>query len=383
MKTFKYLFFLILLGSLASCSTGPAENAPEDGGVSRTGEGMLLSADQQKAAGIVVEPVEERTVRQTIKANGMLDVPTQYRASVTTFVGSFVKGADKHVGEKVTRGQVLATMEGPAFIDLQQQYLESKTQLDLLQADFERQRSLSADSISSRKSFEKAKAEFERTQSVVESLRRKLMYARIDMARLESGTISPSFPVVAPISGYLTEVNARIGGFVSPGESLMEIVDLSHLHVELAVYETDAMKVKEGQQMNIWLPSRPDSVFEAEIYLVDKEFDMESRTVKVHGHFEEDQPFIVGMYVEGEIVLGETKGVAIPATAAVFAGMDRYVFLATDRGEQGVLFRPVQVKEGAESGGVLLLDAATLPQGFDKVVTKGAGYLLGEWMREE
>ena len=382
MKTYISSLIYFLLATLMACSNGPSETSAGNAEITRTEAGILLSANQQEAAGLIIQPIVEETVVQTIRTNGILDVPTQYTASVTAFLGSFVKVANKHVGEKVTKGQVLATMEGPAFIDLQQQYLENKSQLELLRGEFERQSNLSADSITSRKSFERAKAEYERTQSTFEALRQKLLYAHINMEKLEAGTINRSFPVIAPISGYLTEVNSKIGSFIAPGQSLMEIVDMSHLHVELSVYDSDAMRVKEGQKMRIWMSARPDSVFEAEIYLVDKEFDPESRTVKVHGHFEEDQPFIVGMYVEGEIVLGETKGLSIPAEAAVFADQQRYVFLAKDA-EQGTLFQAVRLEEGAESGGLLLLPAHALPAGYNKVVTKGAGYLLGEWMKEE
>lgn len=385
MNTFIKYLLVISTVAFGGCSKQTTESAPEQLTIQHEGATLFLSKRSISAIGLETEPLLEQKAAEVIKATGMFDVPTQYTATVTSFIGSFVKSADKHVGEKVKKGQVVAIMEGPEFIELQQQYLENKSTLVLLEAELRRQANLSADSISSRKTYEKAKADYERTRTTVASLRQRLQYARIDMGKLDSGEIVGSFPVVAPMSGFLTEVNARIGSYVSPGESIMEIVDLSHLHVELAVYESDAMKVREGQKMRVWAPSAPDSVFEAEIYLIDKAFDPSSRSVKVHGHIGEQkgQPnrFIVGLYVEGEILTGETAGLSVPSSAAVFSDQVRYVFLAKSSNE-GMSFVPVAMEGNKEWGNRLLL-GADVPAGFSQVVTKGAGYLLGEWLKEE
>jgi membrane fusion protein, heavy metal efflux system len=383
MKTYQiYILSLALLVMLQGCKdhTEPAAEAVQ---AEKAGESLRLSAQQMTKMGMESQKIEERTATTSIAANGLLDVPTQHMASVTTFLGSYVKSADKHIGERVKKGEVLAVMEGPEFVDLQQQYVEHKSQLAVLKSDFERQTNLAADSITSGKSLQSARAIYEQTASMVEALKQKLGFLNVNMAALNDGNIAKSFTVRAPIDGYLTKVSAKIGSYTTPGQSLMEIVDLSHLHVELSVYESEALNIKEGQKMEVMLPSMPGKVMEADIYLIDKAFDDNTRAVKVHGHFEEENvPFIMGMYVEGKIITGETTGYAVPAVAAVFADNNRYVFLEKVSAD-ATEFKPIDVTEAPEMDGWILLPDGKIPEGFDKVVTKGAGYLLSQWMMAE
>ncbi|WP_416867596.1 MAG: efflux RND transporter periplasmic adaptor subunit [Imperialibacter sp.] len=383
MKTYQiYILGLALLAALQGC-TNQAEPLAESQQAQKTADGLTLSAQQIAKIGLQSKTIEQRTITTSVSANGLLDVPTQHMASVTTFLGSYVKSADKHIGEKVKKGEVLAVMEGPAFVDLQQQYLEHRSQLAVLKSEFERQSNLAADSITSKKNLQLAQAVYEQTASSVEALQQKLGFLHLNMATLDKGTIARSFTIRAPMDGYLTEVSAKIGSYITPGQSLMEIVDLTHIHAELSVYESEAMNVKEGQKMEIMLPSMPGKVLEADIYLIDKAFDDNTRAVKVHGHFEEENiPFIMGMYVEGKIITGEATGYAVPAIAAVFADNNRYVFLEKASGD-GTAFMAIDVTEAAEMDGWILLPKGKTPSGFDKVVTKGAGYLLSQWMMGE
>jgi len=383
MKTYQiYILGMALLAFAGGC-TNQAEPLSQSQQTQKMADGLTLSTEQLAKMGLQSQTIEQRTVTTSVAANGILDVPTQHMASVTTFLGSYVKSADKHIGERVRRGEVLAVMEGPEFIDLQQQYLEHKSQLALLKADFERQRNLASDSITSLKSLQSAKTIYEQTASMVEALKQKLGFLHVNMASLDNGSIARSFAIKAPIDGFLTSVSAKIGSYTTPGQSLMEIVDLSHLHVELSVYESEALTIKEGQKMEVKLPSLPGKVLEADIYLIDKTFDDNTRAVKVHGHFEEENvPFIMGMYVEGRIITGEKTGFAVPAASAVFSDNNRYVFLEKETPSGGV-FAAVDVTDVPEMDGWIILPEARMKSGFDKVATKGAGYLLAQWTMEE
>ncbi|MEQ8535064.1 MAG: hypothetical protein RIB86_24630, partial [Imperialibacter sp.] len=119
MKTYQiYILGLALLAALQGC-TNQAEPLAESQEAQKTADGLTLSAQQIGQIGLQSKTIEQRTITTSVSANGLLDVPTQHMASVTTFLRSYVKSADKHIGEKVKKGEVLAVMEGPAFVDLQ------------------------------------------------------------------------------------------------------------------------------------------------------------------------------------------------------------------------------------------------------------------------
>ena len=83
----------------------------------------------------------------------MIDVPPENRASVTAFMGGFVKKTPLLVGDRVKKGQLLVVLENQEFVQMQQDYLEVFNQLDYLKAEFERNQTLFKEKIASQKNF--------------------------------------------------------------------------------------------------------------------------------------------------------------------------------------------------------------------------------------
>ena len=63
-------------------------------------------------------------------------------------------------GQYVSKNAVIATLENPEFITLQQTYLDSHAQTEYLQAEFERQKNLSAEQAASQKKYQQSKADY-------------------------------------------------------------------------------------------------------------------------------------------------------------------------------------------------------------------------------
>ncbi len=86
--------------------------------------------------------IEQRNLKSTLKVNGKLTLPPQNQAQVSILMGGIVKTIDVTEGTFVRRGQTLATIVSNEVIQLQQEYLENKSQLIYLQAEFRRQAEL-------------------------------------------------------------------------------------------------------------------------------------------------------------------------------------------------------------------------------------------------
>ena len=67
----------------------------------------------------------------------------------------------------MVKGQVVAVIENPEFIELQRSYLESKSKLEYAEAEFNRQRDLNKENINSAKTYQMAAAEYKSLQSTV------------------------------------------------------------------------------------------------------------------------------------------------------------------------------------------------------------------------
>ena len=66
----------------------------------------------------------------------------------------------------------------------------------------------------------------------------------------------------------------------------MEIIDNSHIHLELSVFEKDILKIKKEQEINFKIPDASSNVFKAEVHLIGTALE-ENRTIKVHAHLED------------------------------------------------------------------------------------------------
>lgn len=119
-----------------------------------------LNVAQIKAAGIAFGMVEEKPLGVIIKASGVVSVPPGNRATVCTPWGGFVKNILLLPGSNIRKGQVLAVIENPEFIDIQQRYLEAASRLEFAEADFNRHTQLHSDDVYSTQNLQQVTADF-------------------------------------------------------------------------------------------------------------------------------------------------------------------------------------------------------------------------------
>jgi cobalt-zinc-cadmium efflux system membrane fusion protein len=340
-----------------------------------------LTADQAKMAGIVMGSVEMRTLSNLIKINGMISTPPQNIATISAPLGGFIKSTSLLQGSAVKKNQVLAMIENPEFIELQQSYLESRSQLEYIEADYNRQKELNKEKISSVKNFQQITAEYKQLKTKVSALTQKLALIGIDPAKISENKIMRAIPVLSPIDGYVKQVNVNIGKYVAPTDVLFEIVNTSHLTVELTVFEKDIHEISIGQQLRFGLSDEGKDQYQAKIYQVGKILNTD-KTVKVYGSITNPSARLIpGIYVTANVETTDNLVAALPSEAIVqYDGKD-YIFVydrvKTENGKQVTEYKMLQVKRGVTDNGYA---EVILPANFDlkksKVVIKGAYTIL-------
>lgn len=400
---------------LNACNNG-AEKKPADvkKEMPEEQEGVTaFTKAQYETSGIQLGGIERKQLSGTLKVNGLLDVPPQNQVSISLPFGGILKNTELLQGMWVNRGQVIARMEHPDYIQMQQDYLDARSQLSFMEKEYKRQEELSQENVSAAKTFERTTADYNSLKSKVQALKQKLSLINIHAENLETSGINSSIPVVSPISGYVTEVNANIGKFVQANEVLFEIVDTRHLHVELMVFEKDVPRLREGQEVRFTLANETKER-EAEVHLIGREISLE-RTVRVHCHLkQEDKNLLPGMYLKAIIEAGASETNALPNEAIVSSGGKKYIFIqlpneehageasAENKNEQKIkepeASRKEPATEGAEEGEdgeytFKMVEVTTgisdrgytevlLPRGFDSnaknIVHKGAYDILSK-----
>src|SRR5687768_5982681 len=164
MKTHKLLYILIffIFGSaLLSCGTKQIiDETQEHHDEHEEENGVELTAAQARTAGVALGKIENKQISGTIKVNGVLDVPPQQLVSISVPLGGFIKNTSLLQGSRVRKGQVIATIENLDFIQIQQDYLEAKSQLELTAADYQRQQALAKENVNSQKVLQQSKTNY-------------------------------------------------------------------------------------------------------------------------------------------------------------------------------------------------------------------------------
>jgi len=316
-----------------------------------------------------------------IKANGLLDVPPQNLVSVSAPMGGFVKSTELLQGLKVTKGDVIAVMQNSEYIQLQQDYVDFKSQLEYLEAEYKRQQELSKENVNSQKVLLQAKTQYESMLAKVGGLKSKLNLLGINLAQITSGNFQNNITLYSPISGYVTQVNVNIGKFVNPTDVMFKIVDTEHLHAELTVFEKDVRKLKLGMKVRFTLANETEERF-ATVYLIGREIG-EDRTVRIHCHLDkEDIDLLPGMYLKAYVETGTHSVAALPDQAVVnFEGKD-YVFVV-DTKKVGHHFIFTEITKGISEFGYTEI---IFPEGITAetpIVINGAYDILAKMKNSE
>lgn len=363
----KSVYTFLLLASLFSCKKQVAEETavPDDGVIT-------LSKEQFSASAMEMSSLTEQDFDVTVKATGKIDVPPQNRAKVSTLLGGYVKSTQLMVGDKVSKGQALLTLENSEYIDIQKDYLEVAEQIYYLKSEYERQKTLFDEKITSQKNYLKAESDYRKTKGMYQGLKEKLLLLNINPAQVERGNFTSVVSIFAPISGDVTVMNATVGLFMAPADVILEIVDTNHLQVDLAVFEKDILQVKRGQTIRFKVPEASEETFTANVVLVGKSIESNDRTIKVYGALDakEKHFLLTGMFVEAAIIVNSKKGMAVPKDALIAAGENNFLLVLTS-GQNGYVFQKIAVKVGEQSERFIEILPNKSLNASSKILTKG------------
>ncbi len=346
---------------------------------------------------------EMKNLNDVVNANGYTKLDPQDEADVSMPVSGTIKSIGVIEGNYAKKGQTLATMTSLEYNKMLQEEAQLneklavvKSEIPYLQVEYDRQKSLAEDNINAKKVFEKVNSDLNAAQSKINSINAQL--SLINQAiNMVSSVKGPTIIIAAPISGYVTQVDAKIGTILQPGQSIFSIVDNSKMHVDLLIYEKDLNKVKVGQTVRFILTNQSNREIKGEIYNIGKSFASDTKSVAVHADIEKnDANLIPGMYINALIDIGTNEVRTLPEDAIVLAEGRKFIFLLNNNQEDAknesggnqtyreeIEFTRLEVSTGAtQLGFVEATPLDQIPKG-NKIVTSGAYYLQSHLQKSE
>jgi Cu(I)/Ag(I) efflux system membrane fusion protein len=229
-------------------------------------------------------------------------------------------------GQRVEKGQVLATVYSPELLAAQQVYLNAAR--------------WAGDTASQAGGGAAAGQDADPRKRL-----QLLGVAKQDIDQLsKNGQPLSLMPVRAPVGGYIARKSALPGLYVTPGTELFQIADLSTVWVVADVYEHDMSRIAVGQRARLLLAAYPGESFTGKVQFIYPAVNPESRTLQARMEFKNPGMRLrPGMYGDVVIELEPAEGLMVPSEAVVDTGELQYVFLARPGGR----FEPRVIRLGA------------------------------------
>lgn len=376
--------------ALISCSSEGEITKPEDEHTdehSETQDHIKLSQEALTTLNLKTSVVERKPLSSEIKTTAVIEPNRTRIAHVSPRISGRVVDVKAFLGDSVQQGQVLAELDSIELGQTKAEYLESKANLEVARANYSRENRLFKKQITSEKEYLYAKAEFIRSESALNTALETLRLLGLSDEEIKSlkwgETDHPAsiFPLIAPFTGTVVEQHIVLGEFIKPEDKPYTIADLSHLWIQLDIYEKDLRWVEVGKTVDIKVNAYPDENFEGKITYVSDILDESTRAAKARVEIlNMDGKLKPGMFAtaiisipssdnEEVIVVLSTAIQQIEGKSAVFVqeGEDSFEMRGVSLGQHSGDY--VQVLKGLSPG--------------DKVVTEGGFYLKSALLKEE
>ena len=351
----KHLTYL-LIPAIVFASCGGGNKAGNDGDIEKLKkeradlDAKIKTLESKKPDSLKakITPVSVTEV-QPVSFNAYVEVQSQIAGDqnilATSQAPGVVKSISVKVGQKVSKGQVLAVIDAAA---IEQQIEAMSPNLALTKSIYEKQQNLWAQNIGTEVQLLTAKTSYESTQKQIAALR-----SQRDMYR-----------VVSPINGTVDAINLKVGEACSPGMNGIRVVSYDQLKAEASLGENYLGKVKQGNKVVIILPDLGDSI-KTTLSYVSQAVDPASRAFTVQVHMANNSKLHPNMSCIMRISNYENpKALVVPVSVLQKTSAGEMLYIA-----EGNKAKSVMVQSGRNSNGLVEIISGLNPG--DKVVTKG------------
>lgn len=361
--------------SQSKAETSESENQEEEIDF----QNIPLSEKQVKAVDLKMGEAQEREMDAMLHVNGSLVLRAQDMGNVSSLMGGIVKNVYVKEGQMVSRGQVVATIENTDVVTLQREYYTAYKESEMARLELDRQKTLASAGAGIKKTLQMSEKNYKVAQANLLGTGRQLQQMGISTKEVAKGKFTTVFPLRAPISGTVSDMQASLGSYADMQTPLMKIRNNHAVECDLNVFEKDIAKVKVGDQVLVSLTNQPGVNVSGRVYGMNQYLNKGTKSVAVHVKLDAKRgaKLFEGMYVSGQIATGRQLCMTLPDKAIVSADGKQYVFALNQQHYKGgtYSFSRHEVTTGVSNNGYTEVALCKHLKKGQKIVTDNAFYL--------
>lgn len=361
--------------SQSKAETSESENQEEEIDF----QNIPLSEKQVKAVDLKMGEAQEREMDAMLHVNGSLVLRAQDMGNVSSLMGGIVKNVYVKEGQMVSRGQVVATIENTDVVTLQREYYTAYKESEMARLELDRQKTLASAGAGIKKTLQMSEKNYKVAKANLLGTGRQLQQMGISTKQVAKGKFTTVFPLRAPISGTVSDMQASLGSYADMQTPLMKIRNNHAVECDLNVFEKDIAKVKVGDQVLVSLTNQPGVNVSGRVYGMNQYLNKGTKSVAVHVKLDAKRgaKLFEGMYVSGQIATGRQLCMTLPDKAIVSADGKQYVFALNQQHSKGgsYSFSRHEVTTGVSNNGYTEVALCKHLKKGQKIVTDNAFYL--------
>ncbi len=336
---------LILAAALAGCHREETNTSAPASDFERQGNLVVIPEKSPLRSRLVFDTARADKIQRELAAPAVVEAYPQKFARVFPPLSGHLEKLFVQLGDEVTEGQLVATLDSPDFAAARGDYVKAKSALRLARHALNRQHDLADAKIAATKDVEQAQTDFDNAESELDAAASRLRAFGFDPDKDASDQF---LPVRSPVSGKVVDITAANREFRNDNTTpLFTIADLSTVWLTADEQERDLRFLKKDQEIVATLEAYPGELFKGRVLFVGDIIAPDTRTAKVRIAFaNSDGRLKPGMFATVKVLGFPEMLVTVPTTAVVQVGQSAFVFEQV----KPRTFQPREVTLGRQEG---------------------------------
>lgn len=361
-------------------------------------QNVTLTSQQAHDIKLSTATVQNLRIPESIDLTGQVEEDPTMTTPVISLVPGRITKVNVQLGDTVHSGQILAEVRSDEVAQIEAdlltdvletdaQFGQTKVELEVAKAAFDRVSLLFGEGISARSDVEKARGELEKAQAELQSLttkREALINATSERLKLygvhphevlrllNSKTVDNTFDVVSPRDGIVVDRQVDIAQLIGSEDHLFVVSDLTKVWVVAQLFQRDIARVQKGLRVAMTVEGYPDRTFAGNVDYISAAIDPTNRTLPVRATVMNPalllKPKMFGRMV---VECGTLSVLGVPAAAVQRTGETDLVYVK----EGPLQFRERKVAVGKKLGDTVEILSGVKPR--EVVAVKGSLQLRG------
>lgn len=332
----------ILQDHAGSCPVCGMDLVESGGTQGHDSGGVQVDAASLQRLGVRLASVESQELSREVQTYGNVAIDESSIRNVSPKVDGWIRKLHvTAVGQPVRAGQVLYEIYSPELVQRQREYIELLQRRDQL---LQRMTELSGQNAQVAASLAR------------ERIRSRERFGHADIGADILDRIEKTYRTVdvvavrASASGFVTQIGAREGSYVSPATNLLSLADTASVWIDIVLYPDQLAWVREGDEATVRLPHSDKPLLKGRLKFAGPTLDNASRTVRARLVADNArQRLRPGSFVDVVVAARPHQALALPRSAVMRTGKGNMVMLARGNGH----FLPFPVETGIESGDLI------------------------------